>query len=112
MPIINVVAAIQVSETLKLVTGHTEDLHQSLMQFDVWRNEWRKINLGKPLPDCPTCGLGRYDSLLRSTGEFAAVLCGRNAVQVLPPKSTRLDFEQLAGRSTPTMFDLLKRSRF
>ncbi|HKZ80178.1 MAG TPA: ThiF family adenylyltransferase, partial [Pyrinomonadaceae bacterium] len=98
MPIINVVAAIQVSETLKLLTGHTEDLHQSLMQFDVWRNEWRKINPGKPLPECPTCGLSRYDSLHGSTGELAAVLCGRNAVQVSPPESTRLDFQQLAGR--------------
>lgn len=98
MPIINIVAAIQVSETLKLLTGNVEDLHLSLMQFDVWRNEWRKINPGKPLPACPTCGLSRYDSLLRSNGEFAAVLCGRNAVQVSPPEPTRLDFEQLAKR--------------
>src|SRR6266852_6358096 len=40
MPIISIVAAVQVSEALKLVTARYEDLHQSLMQFDVWRNEW------------------------------------------------------------------------
>lgn len=102
MPIINVVAAIQVSEALKLLTGHIEELHQSLMQFDVWRNEWRKINPGKPLPECPPCGLGRYDGLQPSSGEFAAVLCGRNAVQISPPRATRLDFEQLAGRLRAT----------
>ena len=58
MPIINIVSAVQVSEALKLLTGHTEDLHCALMQFDVWRNEWRRIGTGSPRPDCKTCGLG------------------------------------------------------
>src|SRR4030095_2177602 len=35
MPIISVVAAVRVSEALKLLTGHDEQLHRSLMQFDV-----------------------------------------------------------------------------
>ena len=48
MPIISVVAAVQVSEAIKLLTGQTESLHGSLMQFDVWRNEWRRISLGPP----------------------------------------------------------------
>src|SRR5947207_11184930 len=38
MPIINVVAAMQVTEALKLLTNHIESLHGSLMQFDVWQN--------------------------------------------------------------------------
>src|SRR5215210_4702309 len=54
MPIISIVAAVQVTETLKLLTGHTETLHQSLMRFDVWRNEWRSIALGAPRADCLT----------------------------------------------------------
>lgn len=40
MPIISVVAAVQVSEALKLLTGDVAALHGSLMQFDIWRNEW------------------------------------------------------------------------
>ena len=55
MPIINIVAAVQVSEALKLLTGQEKDLHNSLMQFDVWRNEWRRISIGDPVADCPTC---------------------------------------------------------
>ena len=54
MPIISVVSAVQVAEALKLLTGQNENLHRSLMQFDVWRNEWRKINPGPPSPECPT----------------------------------------------------------
>jgi adenylyltransferase/sulfurtransferase len=98
MPIISVVAAVQVAEALKLLTGQNESLHRSLMQFDVWRNEWRKINPGPPSPDCPTCGLANYATLEAASGDFAAVLCGRNAVQISPAQATRLNFEELAER--------------
>src|SRR6185436_9440419 len=38
MPIISVVAAVQVTEAIKLLIGQFDALHGSLMQFDVWRN--------------------------------------------------------------------------
>jgi molybdopterin/thiamine biosynthesis adenylyltransferase len=98
MPIISVVAAVQVSEALKLLTGQYESLHCSLMQFDVWRNEWRKINPGLPSPICPTCALGQFETLEASSGDFAAVLCGRDAVQISPSQPTQLNFEELAER--------------
>lgn len=102
MPIISVVAAVQVAEALKLLTGRDVDLHCSLMQFDVWRNEWRKINPGPPLPDCPTCGLGNFATLEAASGDFAALLCGRNAVQISPAQSSKVNFEQLAERLRAT----------
>jgi molybdopterin-synthase adenylyltransferase len=97
MPIINIVSAVQVSEALKLLTGRLEDLHGSLMQFDVWRNEWRRIGTGKPRADCKTCGLGVYETLSASA-ENAAVLCGRDAIQISPSQPTRLNFSSLAER--------------
>jgi adenylyltransferase/sulfurtransferase len=101
MPIISIVAAVQVTEALKLLTGREEDLHRSLMQFDVWRNEWRRINPGGPSPNCPTCALQRFETLEPTAGEFAAVLCGRNAVQISPSVATHVDFEGLAERLRP-----------
>lgn len=98
MPIISVVSAVQVAEALKLLTRQNDNLHRSLMQFDVWRNEWRKINPGPPSPECPTCGLGNFAALDAASGDFAAVLCGRNAVQISPAQATRLNFEELAER--------------
>ncbi len=98
MPIISVVAAVQVSEALKLLTGHTETLHGSLMQFDVWQNEWRRIRLNVPTPDCPTCAQGRYDTLAAEAGDFTAVLCGRNAVQIAPQKAVPVNLPALAAR--------------
>lgn len=102
MPVISVVSAVQVTEALKLLTGQPENLNKSLMQFDVWRNEWRRINPGPPAPDCPTCARGVFETLEATSGDFAAVLCGRNAVQISPSQSTRLNFEELAERLRPT----------
>jgi adenylyltransferase/sulfurtransferase len=93
MPVIAFVAAAQVTEALKLLTGNAESLHG-----DVWRNEWRRITVGEPAPDCPACALGRFESLEAEAGELATVLCGRNAVQVSPRGAGRLDLAALAAR--------------
>jgi adenylyltransferase/sulfurtransferase len=98
MPIIAVVAAVQVAEALKLLAGRVETLHRSLMQFDVWRNEWRRMRLRERAPDCPTCALGRYETLEAEAGDLATVLCGRAAVQVTPRAAARVDLEALAAR--------------
>ena len=97
MPIINIVSAVQVAEVFKLITGRVEDLHGSLMQFDVWRNEWRRIGTGTRRADCPACGLAIYETL-SSTSEGAAVLCGRDAIQISPAQPTRINFSSLAER--------------
>jgi molybdopterin-synthase adenylyltransferase len=102
MPVISVVSAVQVTEALKLLTGQSDNLNKSLMQFDVWRNEWRSINPGPPSPDCPTCARGVFETLEATSGDFAAVLCGRNAVQISPSQNTSLNFEELAQRLRPT----------
>src|SRR5918993_4303919 len=98
MPIIAVVAAVQVSEALKLLAGKEESLHRALMQFDVWQNEWRRVRLKGPEPDCPTCALARYETLEAEAGDYTAVMCGRDAVQVSPSAPTRIDLGELAER--------------
>jgi adenylyltransferase/sulfurtransferase len=98
MPIINIVAAVQVSEALKLLTGHVEELHQSLMQFDVWRNEWRRISIGQPLGDCRTCKRHEFATLAADRAHSAAVLCGRHAVQVSPSQPARINLKTLGER--------------
>jgi adenylyltransferase/sulfurtransferase len=101
MPIISVVAAVQVSEALKLLTGKVKDLHKSLMQFDVWQNDWRRISLGSPSEDCPTCALNEYDTLKVEAREFAAVMCGRHAVQVSPATAATIDLAALRRKLEP-----------
>lgn len=98
MPIISIVAAVQTSEALKLLTGRVESLHHSLMQFDVWRNEWRRIKLGPPAADCRTCAHAQYEMLEAAAGDFATTLCGRDAVQVNPRAAAEVDLTSLAER--------------
>jgi molybdopterin/thiamine biosynthesis adenylyltransferase len=93
MPIIATVSAVQVSEALKILVGDVDALHGSIMQFDVWQNDWRKIKLVEPNPDCRTCGQHAFDFLDAEVQEFAAVLCGRNAVQISPPNPVNIDLE-------------------
>jgi adenylyltransferase/sulfurtransferase len=98
MPIIAIVSATQVSETLKILVGDKDSLHRSLMQFDVWANDRQRIKLGEPNPDCKTCGQRAFEFLDAESQEFSAVLCGRNAVQIAPPQTTRLDLPALAEK--------------
>jgi molybdopterin-synthase adenylyltransferase len=97
-PIIATISAVQVAEALKILVGKSDKLHKSLMQFDVWQNDWRRIKLGAPNVDCQCCGKRNFEFLEAESAEFSAVLCGRNAVQISPPKSAKIDLEMLAAR--------------
>lgn len=97
-PIITSVSAIQTTEALKILTENFDKLHKSLIQIDVWQTEWRKIKLNKPNEDCECCAKRNYEFLDAEQTEFSAVLCGRNAVQIAPPKLTNLDLKSLAER--------------
>lgn len=110
MPIVTSISAIQTSEAIKLLVGNTASLHGSLIQIDIWKNEWRKISLdsfGQKRdrqgaceflnPDCITCGKHIYEFLDAENTEFTAVLCGRDAVQIAPPKPTAIDLKALAA---------------
>ncbi len=98
MPIIATVSATQVAEALKLLVGDIDSLHGSLMQFDVWANDRQRIKLGPPNADCKCCGQKLFEFLDADSGEFSAVLCGRDAVQIAPPRSTKIDLKKLAER--------------
>lgn len=97
-PIISTISAIQTTEALKVLTENFDKLHKSLLQFDVWENDWRKIKPGEPNPDCVTCGQRKFEFLEIGGQEFSAVLCGRNAVQIAPPQKTDLDLPLMAEK--------------
>jgi molybdopterin/thiamine biosynthesis adenylyltransferase len=103
MPIIASISAVQVTEAIKLLVEDTASLHRSLMQIDVWSNDWHRIKLSGPNPDCKCCGRHEYEFLDAESREFTAVLCGRNAVQIAPPRPTQLDLRTFADRLNSSM---------
>ncbi len=98
MPIISTISAVQVSEALKILTGNFDKLHRSLLQFDVWQNDWRKIKLNEPNPDCVCCVERKFEFLESENTEFFTTLCGRDSVQISAPKPTQIDLNSLAEK--------------
>lgn len=105
LPVIHTVAATQVVEALKLLTGQAAACRRTFWQVDVWSGRQTTVALpdSRRRTDCPCCQLRRFDFLTAERTGFAVTLCGREAVQVRPAQapSPALDFTHLAERLQP-----------
>ncbi|MFD0586391.1 ThiF family adenylyltransferase [Paenibacillus sp. GCM10027627] len=114
-PVIDVIASIQATEALKLLSGRRETLHRTLMQIDLWSHSWLPLAISNSRRlDCPTCALHQFDHLSQRRLEpIAAALCGRQSVHITPAVLTELQLEAMenllsnAGEVTRNAF-LLK----
>jgi adenylyltransferase/sulfurtransferase len=97
-PIVHVIAGIQAGEALKLLAGRTEALLAGLVTVDLWTGLFSVMDLREQKPSCPGCTAGRYDYADATGAGLSTVLCGRDAVQVRPPRGAALDLEALAAR--------------
>ncbi|MSR74166.1 MAG: thiazole biosynthesis adenylyltransferase ThiF [Planctomycetes bacterium] len=83
-PVAALIASLQAGEALKLLCGDTAALRRTLLQVEMW--PWRLVELGgaKPTPraDCPACGQRKFEFAEGARAAKAAVLCGRNSVQL------------------------------
>ncbi|WP_058301907.1 ThiF family adenylyltransferase [Gorillibacterium timonense] len=97
-PAVQAVVAHQTVEALKLLTGNEMDLRQTFLTFDLWRNQHYEVDLsGMRNPGCPSCGSERtYPHLAAGSRLKAAVLCGRDTVQLRPSNGLPLNLNQLA----------------
>jgi molybdopterin/thiamine biosynthesis adenylyltransferase len=97
-PIVHVIAGIQAAEGLKVLAGREAELTNGLVTVDLWKGTFDVMDLAGRPPSCPACTAGRYEYADVGTTGASAVLCGRDAVQVRPPRGTTLDLEELARR--------------
>lgn len=98
-PTVNMVAAIQSAEVMKLLSGNRDAISRKLTIVDLWRNTLRQVDLVKlrESGNCRACGQRDLVWLDGRRGSKTAVLCGRNAVQLRPDGSQSLDLHALAG---------------
>jgi adenylyltransferase/sulfurtransferase len=101
-----IIAAHQVTEAIKLLTGNIDRLNRALLSVDVWSNELRRFEIGGAAGggECPCCDRGRFEYLDGESSSATTSLCGRNAVQVSPPDSPgtgRLDLARVAASLAP-----------
>lgn len=97
-PAVTMVVAHQIAEALKILVEDWESVRPSLVTFDLWRNQYQTVRLTKvKKKDCLSCGDQRtYPFLTLENATKTAVLCGRDTVQVRPPKPLKLQLEKLA----------------
>ncbi|MFA1820418.1 ThiF family adenylyltransferase [Virgibacillus oceani] len=89
-PAVDMVSSMQVTETLKYLTGNKARLRQTLYTFDLWYNYQYEIRLSNRNPNCPTCQEDLYPSLEKHAENLETVLCGRNTVQIHEKKEMDL----------------------
>jgi molybdopterin/thiamine biosynthesis adenylyltransferase len=96
-PIVSVVAGIAAAEGIKLLVNKG-DRNRGIIHIDLWENSFNTFDSGNARPDCPTCGLGKYEFLDWEAGTQSVSLCGRDAVQIRVPGSQQVSLVDLAER--------------
>ncbi len=89
-------SAIQVTEALKILLGREQELHGTLLAFDIWKNHTQQVKPERD-PNCETCGL-RVFTHLEEGEPVPTILCGRDAVQIRHRDSRQLDLDLLRTR--------------
>ncbi len=80
-PVVQVVAGIQSAEALKILAGRHDALVGGLVTVDLWTGALEFAQLEGKAPWGPACTEARFD-YAKAKRSSAAVLCGRDAVQI------------------------------
>lgn len=83
-PAVQMVAAHQTTEALKLLVEDTNSLRKHLLIFDLWHNQYFTMNVDHAKNvDCPSCGTTpTYPYLTYEAQTKSEVLCGRDTVLI------------------------------
>jgi molybdopterin-synthase adenylyltransferase len=96
---VNVVASLQATEALKLLTGQRAALNRGLTSVDLWSGRWVTLNVGAAGQEvCPCCGERRFEYLAGTRAGQIVNLCGRNALQIHRAGGRALDLEAMAAK--------------
>ncbi|MEM8864157.1 MAG: ThiF family adenylyltransferase [Planctomycetota bacterium] len=99
-PAVNLVASMQATEAIKLLSGKKEAVSRHLIVIDLWQNRIRQLDLSSlhAPGSCRTCHQRHFPWLEGRLGSEASVLCGRNSVQIRPAEASKIVLEDLAAR--------------
>lgn len=98
----HLIASLQATETLKWISGNREAVGESLVSVDLWNNRIRQLQIAAAdSGSCPACQQRRFDFLegdRQVPGDTAAVLCGRDAVQIGGGANRSIDLAAMAEK--------------
>jgi len=93
-PAAGVIAALQSAEALKIMVGNSAATSPYLIHAGLWDNDFSELPAVR-VSGCEVCGQHKYGLLESGSRMAAASLCGRDAVQVMPPAAFTMDFDLL-----------------
>lgn len=98
----HLIASLQATEAIKWLTGNRSAVRETLISIDLWSNRIRELKIsGEIASQCPACAKRELDFLEGARAvesESAAVLCGRDAVQLSSTSVGAVDLQQMANR--------------
>lgn len=100
-PVVSMVASLQVAETIKYLTGNLEALSNSLTHLDVWKNEFRSVNMGGAKESCRCCHHREFTALLSQSDGLTVSMCGRQTIQVRPSTRFTVPLSEMSNRLRP-----------
>ena len=99
-PIVNLIASIEATEAIKLLSGNEKNMHGRLISCDVWSGRLQSV---KPPSDprCRACVIRDFP-YLQGQAQPHITMCGRDSVQIHERRRT-LDLPALEQRLAPTI---------
>lgn len=95
-PTINMIAALQTTEALKILSG-SDSIRRDMVMFDLWDNTFDMLPIEKD-PECSVCAKGVYEFYGKSKGSQIVGICGKDSVQIIPQIERHIDFEMYADK--------------
>ena len=110
-PVVSIISGLQSTEAVKYLTGNREAMSRHLVSIDAWSQIMTRVEVPRSggRRRCQTCD-GLEFTYLSGKGSRSAVICGRNAVQIMPEGAGRIVLEDLADRLSSSL--VVERSRF
>ncbi|WP_141430929.1 thiazole biosynthesis adenylyltransferase ThiF [Bacillus sp. 03113] len=107
-PAVQMVVAHQGAEALKILAEDYDAIRTSFVSFDLWQNQYTSMKVSRAKdPNCLSCGSHRtYPYLDIENRTKSTVLCGRETVQIRPPKTLSVRLEDLSGQLKQLGFEV------
>jgi len=107
-PVAAMIAAFQAVEAIKILSGSPDACSRELIELDPWSLSLRRVSLALARdPECPCCGLRRFDFLDGGYDDSTQIICTRHgggAVQILPHRHEASAPAAGAGKAAGELF--------
>ncbi len=92
-PIATLVGSVEAAEALKLLSDNVARTRRELLSVDLWSGTHQTLRVGDAHDPagCPCCGERRFPYLDDGQGAGATLLCGQDAVQIIPAVGSHAD---------------------